>query len=107
MNIPAPAPLTSHGPPVTGEAMTAVPDPDFSRTLLAIAHPEFRFTYQLHRTDRKLRWTAVRKDIRAPGVHTVITPDVGELLDLLGPPCWWNWETIARLTRSNPGTAGA
>jgi hypothetical protein len=54
-----------------------------NHALLSIAFPEFRFDYQ-PRAPWAPRWVAVRKDIRTPGVHTVVTDDLDELLALLG-----------------------
>jgi hypothetical protein len=59
-----------------------------NHALLAIAFPEFRFTLELRPGDQ-LRWVAVRKDARMPGVHTVVTGDLDELLKVIGPLYRW------------------
>lgn len=65
------------------QAPAAAAGIDMHHALLSIAFPEFRFGYQ-PRASWPPRWVAVRKDIRMPGVHTVVTDDLDELLVLLG-----------------------
>lgn len=62
-------------------------DVELHRGLLAIAFPEFRFGYQPGHGCA--RWVAVRKDIRAPGVHTVVTDDLDELVTVLVREVAW------------------
>jgi hypothetical protein len=50
--------------------------------LLILAYPAFTITCH-HYTWRRPRWEAVRKNTAEPGLYAVVTPDLGELADVL------------------------
>jgi hypothetical protein len=50
--------------------------------LLARAYPEFSIG-QSSRGRHGLTWTVIRKDATQPGLYAVVTPDLGELRDIL------------------------
>lgn len=58
---------------------------ELNRVLLTITYPAFRFTI-LTAGIHHSRWLAVRKRGTDPGVHTVVTDNLDELQEALGPP---------------------
>ena len=52
------------------------------RDLLTLAYPAFTITGHQY-TWRRPRWEAVRKNTAEPGLYAVVTPDLGELADVL------------------------
>jgi hypothetical protein len=65
--------------------------------LLAIAFPDFRFQSGQRPSRPGQVWIARRKDSRQPGVHTVITEHLGELISALGDSPFWKFPNLQRL----------
>jgi hypothetical protein len=69
--------------------------------LLAIAYPGFRFQCERRPSRPGHVWVAWRKDSRQPGVHTVITEHLDELIAALGDSPFWKFPNLQRLVRTD------